>query len=203
MKRLAQQSIDEYLLSLASSAPSPGGGAAVGVTAAQAAALLAMAVAVTGPSVWGDSGIPLVDSLSHTRVRLLDLAEADAKAFDAVMAAFRLKKDDPNRTSVLEDALKEATRLPLQTMREVASLYPTAKIILTHCKRHIVSDVGVAIRFADAAVAASAYTVRINLDSLKDHHYVATTRRELRELLERTQTASADLLRSVDATLGG
>ena len=203
MMQLAQQSIQDYLLALASAAPTPGGGAAVGVTAAQAAALLEMAVQVTGPGVWGGAGIELTSDLSRARVRFIELGEDDARAFDAVMTGLRLPKTDPMRASTLEHALKSASRVPLSLMRELALLYPLACMILERCKRHIVSDVGAAIRFADAALAASSYTVRINLDSIKDHQFVATTRRELRELLERTHTDSADLLRKVDTTLGG
>jgi formiminotetrahydrofolate cyclodeaminase len=141
--------------------------------------------------------------LAKARVRFLDLAEDDARAFDAVMAAFRMKKDDPARAATLEHALKEATRVPLDAMRSLAALYPAARTILTQVKRHVVSDVGVAVRFADAALAASAYTVRINLDSLQGDAFVARTRHELRELLESSRESSAELLRSVDAALGG
>jgi formiminotetrahydrofolate cyclodeaminase len=203
MSSLSRQTIADYLAALASKAPTPGGGAAVGVTAAQAAALLGMALQVTGPLAWGETGAALEMELAKARVRFLDLAEDDARAFDAVMAAFRMKKDDPARAATLEHALKEATRVPLDAMRSLAALYPAARSILTQVKRHVVSDVGVAVRFADAALAASAYTVRINLDSLEDDAFVARTRHELRELLERSRESSAELLRSVDTALGG
>jgi formiminotetrahydrofolate cyclodeaminase len=203
MSSLSRQTIADYLAELASKAPTPGGGAAVGVTAAQAAALLEMALRVTGPLAWGEAGAALEMELAKARVRFLDLAEDDARAFDAVMAAFRMKKDDPARAATLEHALKEATRVPLDAMRSLAALYPAARTILTQVKRHVVSDVGVAVRFADAALAASAYTVRINLDSLQGDAFVARTRHELRELLESSRESSAELLRSVDAALGG
>lgn len=203
MSSLSRQTIADYLAALASKAPTPGGGAAVGVTAAQAAALLGMALHVTGPAAWGEAGAALEAELAKARVRFLDLAEDDARAFEAVMAAFRMKKDDPARAATLEHALKEATRVPLDAMRSLAELYPAARTILAHVKRHVVSDVGVAVRFADAALAASAYTVRINLDSLADDAFVARTRHELQELLGRSRKNSEELLHSVDAALGG
>lgn len=203
MSSLSRQTIADYLAALASKAPTPGGGAAVGVTAAQAAALLAMALHVTGPAAWGEAGVALETELARARVRFLDLAEDDARAFDAVMAAFRMKKDDPARAATLEHALKEATRVPLDAMRSLAALYPAARTILAQVKRHVVSDVGVAVRFADAALAASAYTVRINLDSLTDDAFVARTQHELQELLARSRKDSEELLSRVDAALGG
>ena len=50
---IKDQPLDRYLADLASERPAPGGGAAVGVTGAQAAALLAMCLNVTGDQVKG------------------------------------------------------------------------------------------------------------------------------------------------------
>lgn len=202
MTELAQQSIGDYLEHLASAAPAPGGGAVVALTAAQAAALLAMAVQVTGVSAWDVAGSALLDELAQARQQCLALADADARAFESVMAAYRIPKTDPDRAAKLQAALQAATQVPLNVMRQLAALYPLATKILVHVKRHIVSDIGVAINLADAALAGCMYTIRINLAAVTDQHFVAATREELTTLVTDTQTSSRDILLGVEERLG-
>lgn len=202
MTELAHQTIGDYLEHLASAAPAPGGGAAVAFTAAQAAALLAMAVHVTGVSAWDLAGSDLLTELTQVRERCLALADADAQAFAAVMAAYRIPKSEADRAHKLQAALLDATNVPLNVMRQLGALYTLATKILVHVKRHIVSDVGVAINLADAALAGCMYTIRINLGAITDENFVTATREELTSLITDTQTSSQEILLGVEERLG-
>jgi len=89
-------SLDEFCDRLASADPTPGGGTAAGVTGAVAAALVAMVARTTiGKKKFADRQAAMEairDEADGLRRDLLGQAEADARAFDAVLAASRMPK---------------------------------------------------------------------------------------------------------------
>jgi len=64
------------------------------------------------------------------------LADADAESFAAVMAAYKMPKNE--RDAALQPALKSAASVPLQVMALAASLVPDASILADN--GHIVTD---------------------------------------------------------------
>ena len=93
----AARTVGGFLEALASDAPTPGGGAAAGVSGAIGAALIAMVGRLTA----GKEAFAAVEVRMHeliaeadaARIAFLELADLDATAFDGVMAAFKLPKD--------------------------------------------------------------------------------------------------------------
>jgi formiminotetrahydrofolate cyclodeaminase len=138
---------------VAARTPAPGGGAVAAMTAASAAALVAMAARFSdqpaGPA-------------ERLRARLEPLADADAAAYTAVLAAYRLPKDDPLRRGRIADALRAATEVPREVAaaaREVAEL---ADRLVESGNRNLVGDARVASLLARAAAEAATALVEIN-----------------------------------------
>ena len=93
-------SVTEYVAALAAPTPAPAGGSAAAVTAAQGAALLAMAAAIT---VRRTSPMPAATDLTRAgdqaaaaAAHLLELAVADSDAFEALLAARRAGRAGPS-----------------------------------------------------------------------------------------------------------
>ena len=90
---MRDDTIAAFLDQLAARVPAPGGGATAALHAAQAAALLAMVARYSdGPRY--DAGLMnrIMTEADALREDALALAEADAKAFGAVAAAYRLPR---------------------------------------------------------------------------------------------------------------
>jgi formiminotetrahydrofolate cyclodeaminase len=119
--------------------------------------------------------------------RLLDLADADAASFDAVMAAYRLPKasdeEKTARTREIQAALRGATEIPLETLRACAKALEHARAVADYGNRSAESDTGVAIGLLKAAANGAAANVRINLEGLKDEAFRAATEAETARLL--------------------
>jgi formiminotetrahydrofolate cyclodeaminase len=146
-------SVGGLLERVAARTPAPGGGAVAAVTAASAAALVAMAAR------FADEPAGPAEAL---RARLEPLADADAAAYTAVLAAYRLPAEDPTRRHRIADALHEATEVPravAAAAREVAVL---AEHLVEHGNRNLVGDARVAALLANAAAEAAEALVEIN-----------------------------------------
>ena len=172
--RLTDMTVDALTERLASSDPVPGGGSAAALAGAMAAALVAMVAELTsGRSEYAAHEAAInelrVSALAR-RALLLELAEEDAVAYDAVVRARRLPKDSESEREVRADALRsamlDAARVPLRTAVVAAEVLELAERIAPIGNRNAVSDAGVAAQLSAAALRGALLNVRINLPYL-------------------------------------
>jgi formiminotetrahydrofolate cyclodeaminase len=171
---LTNRSFRELTASLASREPIPGGGSAAALAGAMGASLVSMVAELT---------ISRPDAAEHTSQltelragavghldALLDLAEEDAAAYAAVVAARRLPRDTEAQRGVraaeLRRAMAAATEVPLRTAQVAAEVLDMARRIAPIGNPNAVSDAGVAAELAAAAVRGALLNVRINLPYL-------------------------------------
>lgn len=183
MPRFADLSVSAFLDALASAEPTPGGGTASAVAGAMGTSLLLMVAGL--PKTKGNTdeergvleGVRV--ALGPMRERLVALADADAEAFDEVMAAYKRPRatdeEKAARTAAIQQGLQRATAVPLDTMRVVAAVLAQATLVARLGNRSAVSDIGVGLGLLEAAAAGAAANVRVNLDGLKDATFVADT----------------------------
>jgi formiminotetrahydrofolate cyclodeaminase len=166
--------VARLLDALASSDPTPGGGTASAIAGAMGTSLLIMVSGLTKSKSNTDEEKTALAAVRHAleplRGELMRLADADADAFDQVMAAYRLPKagdeEKAVRTAAIQRALHQATVVPLETLRACAAAMPHATQVADCGNRSAASDVGVGIGLLEAAAAGAAANVRINLDGL-------------------------------------
>ncbi len=199
--------LTQFLDRLASSDPTPGGGTVSAIAGAAAAGLLAMVARLSTGKAGDDAALGRTLALGDAeRAALLDLAGRDAGAFEAVMQAMRLPKgtdeEKERRRSALQNALRGASDVPLEVAsRGVALLEASADLARTGSLSAI-SDVGVAVLLAHAAVHGALLNVRINLRSLKDQSYNAQAAERVRALGQRADVLRDEALAEVNKRLG-
>jgi formiminotetrahydrofolate cyclodeaminase len=193
---------------LASSAPIPGGGSAAALAGAMGASLVAMVAELTIPRAdspqFAAELTEIRDQALARQNELLDLAEADALAYAAVVAARRLPKDSDEeretRTVAIRRSMFAAADAPLRAARVAADVLRLASDIAPRGNPNAASDAGVAAELAAAAVRGAILNVRINLPYLDEHEPLrAAAPAELEDL-----AAQADLLQQeVAETMAG
>lgn len=108
----------------------------------------------------------------QARHAALQLAEDDARAFDLVIAAYKLPKaseaETAQRTDAIQRALIEAAQVPLRTAELAAVVIRLAADILDISNKTVISDVAIAALSAKTALEASTLNVEINLASITD-----------------------------------
>jgi glutamate formiminotransferase/formiminotetrahydrofolate cyclodeaminase len=123
--------------------------------------------------------------------RLATLMDEDSRAYDAVVAAFKLPKtsdvEASTRTIRIQEALRGATEVPLDVIRRAVDALEQGAVVAEFGNRNARSDVQVGLELLGASVRGARLNVDINLDALKDVAYATAVRGEAETL---TQTAA-------------
>ena len=157
-------SVRRYVDDLAARIPAPGGGSAAAMTAALGAACISMVINFTlgkpRYAKYEEELKKLLDTSEKLRSEFLRLVDLDVEAFKS------------------KDARK-ALDVPLMVARlsyEGAKLCPP---LLKKGNVNLISDVGCAVVFLEAAFVSACMNVRINLRSMDDKKLCDSISREL------------------------
>jgi formiminotetrahydrofolate cyclodeaminase len=199
--------IEAFLTDLAARTAAPGGGATSALHAAQAAALLAMVARYSDGAKYAADASAIesvradADELRESCTNLID---ADATAFAAVAAAYRLPRDTPelagDRSEAIAAALAGAAEPPAAVITAAARLMKLAEVLLPIGNRNVVSDVAAAAEAIRAAVATARINIQVNLRGMTD----ASARARLTEAIEAAdglEARSAQLSAAIRAEL--
>ena len=164
----------EVLSSIASSDPTPGGGSVAALCLAHAHSLAAMVARLTVASdKWSDGHAiaSMVIEQSDEAIRnSLALADRDADAFDLVMAAYRMPKDEASvqfRTQAIREATIGAARPPLETLFSASELIHQLLELSRACNKNALTDLASSAELAHTAARMAEMNVRVNTDYLE------------------------------------
>ena len=177
-----EQTIGSWLEELGSSAPAPGGGAAGALEVAMGAALVEMVCNLTiGKPAYAEHEAVMTevrDRCAVLRVEATGLAAEDADAFTAVIAAYRLPKEQEDRGERIQAALVDAADVPRRTAAAASEVLDLAERIIPGANTNVVSDAATAAGAARGALQAALVNIDANRGSITD----AALRSELDEV---------------------
>jgi len=170
---MRDDTIATFLDQLAARVPAPGGGATAALHAAQAAALVAMVARYSdGPRYDAELMGRIVAEADELRQDALALAEADAAAFGAVAAAYRLPRETEAeksaRSASISAALSGAARPPADVVRTALLVIRLAEDLRPAGNRTMITDVAAAAEAARAAAATARLIIEVNLRGITD-----------------------------------
>jgi formiminotetrahydrofolate cyclodeaminase len=189
---LTDRSVRDLLNLFASSDPTPGGGSAAALASAVGASLLLMVACLpkTRSGSQEDRAALTTASagLANLRTQLTAAIDADTAAYDRVVAAYKMPKasadDQSVRKAAIQQALREATDVPLGVVRLSAAALDQASAIAAHGHRAAGSDVGVAVALLRAGLRGARLNVEINIGSITDAGYASAVTAEIVRLSE-------------------
>ncbi|MCU1300914.1 MAG: Formiminotransferase-like protein [Candidatus Sulfotelmatobacter sp.] len=176
--------VEPFVEQLAAPTATPGGGSAAAAAAAMAAGLATMVASMSrGKKAYSQYEAQLsaaIARLEPLREELKSAVNADAEAYDAVMKAYKLAKNDPGGADALIDAaLKLATGVPLSVAEKTHEVLEIAESLFAITNPNMKSDLTTAQALAQAAITGALANVEINLGSLKDEVFTAEVRRRV------------------------
>jgi len=170
--RLASMSVRDFLDELASDSPAPGGGSVSALAASMGAALAAMVAVLSHTKKGFESKQEQLDSIATRgqalKDQMLAAVDADTAAFDKLLEAMRMSKDDPARDAAITDATIAATEVPLGVLERCADVIDLCREVARIGLQASLSDAGVGVQMARAAAAGAYQNVCINLSQLTD-----------------------------------
>lgn len=198
---LLDLNLRQFANELSVDSPAPGGGSVAALCGALSASLSSMVANLTvGKKEYENVQMKVKDlaeqaqGLKDTMLRDIDL---DTVAFNRVMEAFRLKKKTEEqikiRNKAIEDANKEATRIPLRVLENSVKTLEIAKEVALHGNKNSISDAGVAALTAGAGAEGAFYNVKINLPNIEDKTFKTEINKQAEDLLKKTQTMASEI----------
>jgi formiminotetrahydrofolate cyclodeaminase len=193
-----EHSIDQFLDDLASGNPTPGGGSAAAMMGAMGAALVSMVCNVSFGKKGCEAAEPELRNMlvrsEELRRHLAAMMAEDIAAFDSLMASYRLAKssdeEKARRAETIQACLERATEVPLQCARACSQVVAMARRAADLGYKHVISDVGVGVAAADAALRSAALNVSINASALKDRRFAANAIEEVERLAKTSAVES-------------
>ena len=158
MNDFAGQPFASLLEEVAAPRPAPGGGSSAGCACALAAALVEMAALIAGDHK------AEAERLRALRAEALEHAERDLTSYELVLEARRLPRDDPARRKRLEEALEQASADPLAIAEAGSEVAELGVHLAAAANPTLRGDALAGVLLAEAAAAAAAALVEINLE---------------------------------------
>lgn len=204
-----EQQLQTFLDQLASSASTPGGGSAAAIMGAMGAALVSMVANLTvGKKKYEDVQEEMQDFLDQSetlRERLTGMIQADVDVFDKVMAAYGMARETDEEKSLrsltIQAALKEATDVPLACAQLCSDVIELCRPVAEKGNLNVISDAGVAVLAAHAALRSAALNVYINIGGIRDEEFVRDRREKLEFVLSGAGVATETVYELVKSKL--
>lgn len=206
---IKDQPVSKFIDDLAGSASTPGGGSAAGIMGAMGAALTSMVCNLTvGKKNYAEVEEEMQAALARSedlRARLTDMIKADVDVFDKVMGAYGLPKETDAektaRSAAIQEALKEATDVPLTCARLCREVIDVSQAVAENGNKNVISDSGVSVLAAYAALKSAALNVYINVGGIKDEAFTKDRLNQLEQILDGSDEKTESVYQTVRSRL--
>jgi formiminotetrahydrofolate cyclodeaminase len=195
---LPELSLRSFSDLLASDAPVPGGGSASAVVACLGASLLAMVARLSqGRERYAQYATTIDRALTAAeaaRVRLLELAQDDARAYRQLVdarASARASGTPSDAGRAVQEAAREAARVPMAVVRECYAVMEHVDRMAGRSNVGAASDLDVSARLLEAAARGAGANVIVNLPAMGDERLADSMLGELEARIHELQSAVA------------
>lgn len=208
-KKLIDLTVKGFADETSRESPAPGGGTISAYMGALGAALGTMVANLSSHkagwdarweefSNWADKG-------QKIQAELMTLVDEDTEAFNRIMEAFGLPKKTEEekvaRSAAIQAATLFATQVPLHTMQASFKVFELCKAMAEEGNPNSVSDAGVGVLAARAAVLGAGLNVKINASGLKDRETADKLVGEANELIKKANELEAEIMKIVEEKL--
>ena len=203
---LAKMTITDFANETSSESPAPGGGSIAAYCGVLGSALATMVANLSAHkrgwddrweffSKWGEKGICCQN-------KLLELVDRDTHAFNEIMKAFSLPKENDKQLAIrnkeIQKATKNAINVPFEIMK---TSFDSIEVIMKMAEEgnpNSISDAGVAMHCARAAIMGAFLNVKINCKDLADKKYVQKMLKSANNIIDKTDILEHKILKIVE-----
>jgi len=203
--------IKTFLEKVASGDPVPGGGSVSALCGALSAALAEMVARLTVGKT-NDKAIEakmfeIMDTASKMRVAFAEDVDRDTTAYAAVMKAYKMPKETDQekkeRQNAIQEALKEASRVPLEVAEMGIRLLGFAENLVREGNQNAITDAAVSALMARSAIIGALYNARINLLSIRDATFRDRVKHEAERIEREAFAMEKDIIALASSMMSG
>ena len=209
-KRLIDRNLQSFADETASESPAPGGGSISAYVGALGAALAAMVGNLSaGKRGWEDrveQFSSLANACQQAKNTLIQLVDEDTNAFNQIMEAFGLPKDNDEQKQIRKRAIDAATinaiHVPYKVMQTIYAILPHIEEAAAQGNPNSVSDAGVAILCAVAGLRGAMLNIKINATGVKNNSDITALVVDALGLETNALAVQTRILKIVDEKIG-
>ena len=208
-KKLIDLSLKDFVLETSSESPAPGGGSISAFCGAMGAALSAMVANLSANKRgWDDKWEKFSDwavkGLDFQN-QLLALVDEDTNAFNKIMDAFRMPKDNTEDINKRDNAIQEATKhailTPFRVMEVALDSMTVIKKMAEIGNPNSITDACVAALCARTAIRGAFLNVKINCLDCKDQKFVDDTILKGNQILQKAKENEDKIIKITEKTM--
>ena len=208
-KALIEMKANDFVNEVSRDTPAPGGGSIAAFAGSLGAALASMVSNLTigkkGYKQVEQDLINLAEKAQDLKDKLLKAVDDDTNAFNAYMQARRLpqstEEKKQNREKAIQDGLKEAINVPLNTAKQSFEALKIASEVVRKGNKNSVTDAGVGAQIAYTGIIGGIFNVLINLPPIKDQNFVENMKSTCTQLEKESQKILEGTIKQVKDTI--
>lgn len=208
-KKLIDYKLNDFADETAGESMAPGGGSISAYVGALGVSLGTMVANLSAHkagwddrweffSEWAEKG-------QEYKKKLLFLVDEDTNAFNKIIDGFRMPKGSESeinaRKLAIEEATKYATEIPFQVMETAYLSMEVPQAMLKEGLQSSLSDAGVGILCARAAVIGAYFNVRINAKDIKDRVFAEDILARAGKIYEDTLKIEKETIALIDGKM--
>ena len=206
---LSKKSLVDFANITSSESPAPGGGSISAYSGALAASLAVMVANLSAHKRGWDDKWEFFSKIGEKgmkiQTQLIDLVDEDTEAFNSIMNAYSLPKDTDEEKQIrikhIQNATKNAIEVPFKIMEVSYKSIEIIKKMAMKGNPNSITDIGVAMHCAKAAINGGFLNVRINCNDLDDKVFVEKILSKGDKIIEKTNLEETKILAIVDEVL--
>lgn len=209
MEKLVDLTVTNFMATLGSDAPAPGGGSASALAGSMGISLVKMVTELTiGKKKYAEfeeDMLAVGKQASELQNLLLASIDKDTQAFNGVSAVFAMPKETDEqkaaRSLALQEALKQATLVPYEVMELVVKALRVTQQAVGKSNTNAASDLGVGAVNLKSALQGAWLNVLINLSGIKDEVFVQTYKDKGASLLAEGSQVADSIYHIIEASV--
>ncbi len=208
-KKLIDFKLDDFADETAGESMAPGGGSIAAYVGALGVSLGTMVANLSAHKAGWDDKWEFFSEWAvkgqKYKERLLFLVDEDTNAFNKIIDGFRMPKDSEAekqaRIEAIEAATIYATEIPFQVMETAYHSMEVSQAMLKDGLQNSLSDAGVGILCARAAVIGAYFNVRINAKDIKDRNFAEEILVKAKNIYQQTLVVEKETIELIDSKM--
>ena len=208
-KKLVDFTVKDFAEETASESMAPGGGSIAAYVGALGVSLGTMVANLSAHKPGWDEQWEFYSKWAvkgqKYKNELLFLVDEDTNAFNKIIDGFRMSKSNETeirlRNEAIENATKYATEIPFKVMETSFQSMEIMQAMLKDGLKNSLSDAGVGVLCARAAVIGAYFNVRINAKDIKDRAFAEKILSDAKSIYQNAIIKEQEIISFIDSKM--